>query len=348
MLTAIFLIIGLSLLVMIHELGHFIAAKQAGIKVEEFGFGFPPRIKAWKRGETEYSINWLPFGGFVRIYGESKEKLRMMELETGQPVDEKRSFAHQTIWRRFVVIAAGISINFIAGWLIISSVLMIGAHEAVVLAQIQPGSPAEAAGLLANDELVHFKTATEFVDFTHAEQGKKVSIDVLRDSKPITVEVTLRKLQSETEGPLGAVVSKVGFARLGFFAALWQGLTTSVVGIAEIFKAFGGLIAQLFGHASLPSNIVGPVGIFGLAGDLGQLGFVYLLQLLAMISLNLAALNAIPFPALDGGRILFLVIEKITGRPIHAKREFWANTISFGFLILLMLVITGRDIVRLF
>lgn len=347
MITAIFLIIGLSLLVMIHELGHFIAAKQAGIKVEEFGFGFPPRLKGWKYGETIYSINWLPFGGFVRIYGESKEKLRMLQ-EEGEVIDEKRSFAHQSLWRRFVVIAAGISINFIAGWLIISSVLMIGAHEAVVLTQIQPGSPAEAAGLLANDELVNFKDASAFVEFTHASQGKKVSIEVLRGEEKMNVDVTLRKVVSDTEGPLGAVVSKVGFARLGFFTALWQGLTTSVEGIAEIFKAFGSLIAQLFGHANLPSNIVGPVGIFGVAGDLGKLGFIYLMQLLAMISLNLAALNAIPFPALDGGRILFLVIEKITGRPIQPKRELWANTISFGFLLILMLVITGRDIVRLF
>jgi len=335
MLSALFLIIGLSLLVMIHELGHFIAAKQAGIKVEEFGFGFPPRIKAWKRGETEYSINWLPFGGFV---------LR----EAGEIVDEKRSFAHQSLWRRFVVIAAGISINFIAGWLLISSVLMIGAREAVVLTQIQPGSPAETAGFWANDVLVGFKDATSFVDFTHAQQGKKVSIEVLRGQEKKTIEVTLRKVISENEGPLGAVVSKVGFARLGFFAALWQGFTSSVEGVAEIFKAFGSLLGQLFGHANLPSNIVGPVGIFGIAGDLGKLGFVYLMQLLAMISLNLAALNAIPFPALDGGRILFLIIEKIKGSPLHPKREMYANVISFGFLLLLMVIITGRDIVRLF
>src|SRR5687767_9484460 len=116
MFAAIIVIIGLSILVLIHELGHFFAAKRAGLLVEEFGFGFPPRMFSIQRGETKYSFNWLPFGGFVKIYGEHKHTLDQIEKERGIKADPKRSFAHQSLWRRFVIIAAGISINFVFGW----------------------------------------------------------------------------------------------------------------------------------------------------------------------------------------------------------------------------------------
>ncbi len=347
MFAAILIILGIILLVFIHELGHFLAAKQAGIKVEEFGFGFPPRITGWQRGETFYSVNWLPFGGFVKIYGENKHRSEEEAKETGVAIDSKKSFYTQSLWRRFVVIAAGISINFIAGWLLLSIVYMTGAHEAVVVTEVQAGSPAQVAQLQRGDEFAGFKTAEEFVAFTSANQGKQVKIDVVRDGQPLTIEAQLRQMTKE-QAPLGAAISKVGFPSLSFLAALQKGLIDSVTAVAQIFVAFGSLIGDLFSHASVPENIVGPVGIFGIAGDLGKLGFVYIIQLIAMISLNLAALNAIPFPALDGGRILFMLIEKIKGSPLNPKREMWANLASFGFLIILMVIITGRDIIRLF
>jgi regulator of sigma E protease len=345
MLTALALIFSLILLVFIHELGHFIAAKQAGIRVEEFGFGFPPRMFGIKKGETLYSVNWLPLGGFVRIYGESKSRLQEEARLTGVVADTKRSFAHQSLRARLVVIAAGISINFIAGWLLLSLSLMIGARQSVVITDVQNESPAAAVGLLRGDEVRGFATAEEFVAYTAARKGTTASITISRGGEELIVAPLLR---ADGAPPLGAAVSDRGFARLPFFTALGQGMIDAVKAVAEIFVAFGRLIGDLFGHARIPDNIVGPVGIFGIAGDLGQLGVVYLLQLVAMISLNLAALNAIPFPALDGGRILFLLIEKVKGSPLHPQREFWANLISFSFLILLMIIITGKDIARLF
>lgn len=347
MIAAISIIVGISILVLIHELGHFLAAKKYGIKVEEFGFGFPPRMFGVRRGETLYSFNWLPFGGFVRIYGEHPERLAQKAEETGAPIERERAFCFQPLWRRFVVIAAGISINFIAGWLLLSLVLAIGARQAVVVSEIQPGSPAQAVGLAVGDELAGFTTAEEFISFTRMNQRRSIELFIVRDGEQKTLRPTLR-LAADGEAPLGAAVSSIGFARLPIHHALMQGLTDSLLMVGEIFKAFGGLLADLFGRASVPENIVGPVGIFGLVGDLGDLGIVYVIQLIAMISLNLAALNAIPFPALDGGRILFLLIEKIKGSPLNPVREQWANVISFGFLVLLMIVITGRDIVRLF
>lgn len=348
MLSAIIVIIGLSILVLIHELGHFIAAKNAGLLVEEFGFGFPPRLFSWKKGETRYSINWLPFGGFVKIYGEHKHTLEERERETGTKADIKRSFAHQPIWKRFVIIAAGISINFIFGWLLLSLVFMIGARQAVIISQVQPGSPAEAAQLMTGNELAGFKTPEEFVSYTSENRGKPIELRVIQGGSEKVITVTPRLETLPGEGAIGVAVVGSGFERLSFFDSLWQGLKTSIISMGEILKAFGSLLSDLVGRARVPENIVGPIGIFGIAGELGSLGIVYVLQLIALISLNLAVLNFVPFPALDGGRLLFLIIEKIKGSPIHPKREFYANAASFGFLVILMIIITARDIVRLF
>lgn len=350
MITGIILFIGISLLIFVHELGHFLAAKEAGIKVEEFGFGFPPRLKGWRRAgsETLYSLNWLPFGGFVRIYGESRLKAQEDAQKSGVAVDETRAFYARSRWRRFVIIAAGIAINFIAGWLLLSTVYVVGDRQRVVITEIQAGSPAETVDIRVGDELVGFATADAFVEYTRQHSGQKLSVSVVRDGETIVKEPLVRNAPKPSEGVLGAAVSDFGFARLGLFAALWQGLFDSVHMVADIFRSLGGMVVTIFTTASLPNDVVGPVGIFSMAGEIGSLGFVYVLQVLAMISLNLAALNALPIPALDGGRILFILIEKIRGRVMNPQREVWANVICFGLLVLLMLVITGRDVVRLF
>jgi regulator of sigma E protease len=348
MISAILVIIGLSVLVLIHELGHFLAAKRAGLLVEEFGFGFPPRMFSIKKGETRYSFNWLPFGGFVKIYGEKGEVLGPNQQATESKVDTKRSFAHQSFWTRMVIIGAGISINFIFGWLLLSLVFMVGARQAVIVSQIAPGSPAELAQIEAGDELVGFKTVSEFTSFTNAHRGEAVEMKIKTQDVERAITITPRVEVPVGQGALGVAIIETGFAKYSFFGALWHGLAVAVESMAEIFKAFGALVADIFGHGRVPENVVGPIGIFGVAGQLGDLGFVYVLQLIAMISLNLAVLNFIPFPALDGGRLLFLIIEKIKGSPIHAKGEIWANGLSFIFLILLMMIITGRDIIRLF
>ena len=346
MLIALALIVSLILLVFIHELGHFIAAKQAGIRVEEFGFGFPPRMFGIKKGETLYSVNWLPLGGFVRIYGENRERLEI-DRASGGAINEKQSFAHQSLRVRCTVIAAGISINIIAGWILLVGVNLIGARQAVVITQIQPESPAAVAGLVAGDELQGFKTAEEFVAFTHSHTSQEVAIQVIRDGAPQQITAQLRETAKPGEGVLGAAVSDVGFEALSFVPAIKKATLDTINAVAEIWRSFGRLIVGLFTTATVPENIVGPVGIFGIAGSLSNLGIIYIVQLIAMISLNLGALNAIPFPALDGGRLLFLLIEKIRGAPVHHIKEAWAHGISFVLLIVLMLVITGRDIARL-
>src|SRR5688500_10619475 len=174
MFSAIIVIIGISVLILLHELGHFIAAKRAGLRVDEFGFGFPPRMFSIKRGETRYSINWLPFGGFVRIYGESKEQINQEALDGKEP-DTSRSFAHQSAWRRSVIILAGIVTNFVFGWFILSAVFMIGASESVVVTHVASNSPAEIAGFVPGDELVGYEKAEDFVLFTADNRGQETN-----------------------------------------------------------------------------------------------------------------------------------------------------------------------------
>jgi len=352
MLSAIIILIGLSLLILVHELGHFIAAKKAGLLVEEFGFGFPPRIFAKKFGETEYSINWLPFGGFVRIYGERTVEAGESPKEVigkEEKIDKSRSFSHQSAWKRFVIMGAGIAINFFVGWILLSLVFMIGTRPAILITEVLDNTPAFSAGLMSGDVVLGFSDDGEFISTMAGSAGEEVAFQVLRGNETVDINIVPRTVeQAGGQGALGVMIAKAGVEGQSFFTAIYSGLKMSILGMGEILRAFGSLLADLFGHASIPANIVGPVGIFGIADQLGSLGFVFLLQLIGIISLNLAVLNFIPFPALDGGRILFLIIEKIKGSPLSAKAEIWANAVSFVFLILLMVVITGRDIINLF
>ncbi len=347
MFSAIIVIIGISVLILLHELGHFVAAKKAGLKVEEFGFGFPPRMFSFKRGETRYSINWLPFGGFVRIYGESREQINQ-EAMTGKEPEVSRSFAHQSAIRRSIIILAGIVTNFVIGWFIISAVFMIGAAESVVVTHVAPNSPAEVAGFLPGDELSGYLKAEDFTAYTAQQRGKQTEFLVLREGEEVSLVATPRANPAPGEGALGVGLSQAGFPKLSFFEALWEGFVTSFLIMGQIVKTFWHMLTSLFVQGELLEGVVGPVGIFGVAGDLGSIGFIYVAQLIGLISLNLAVLNAMPFPALDGGRFLFILIEKIKGSPLSPKREMIINLAGFGVLLFLMVAITARDIIRLF
>ncbi|MDP2629637.1 MAG: M50 family metallopeptidase [Candidatus Harrisonbacteria bacterium] len=337
--SILILIIGISALILLHELGHFLAAKSYGIRVDEFGFGFPPRLFSIKKGETEYSFNLLPFGGFVRLYGEHAAQLE------GQKVDQNRSFTHQSARKRLIVIAAGVAVNFILGWLILSASFMIGASQSVVITQVLEDSPAVEAGLQVGDSLIDFQAAESFTQFANTHRGEAIEINISREGERQSLVLTPR--EDESLPAIGVGLTEAGLAKRGFFQALWDGLALSVQAMAQIIQALGRLVADIFGAGKITEGIVGPVGIFGVASDLGGIGFVYLLQLIGLISLNLAVLNSIPFPALDGGRFLFILIEKFKGSRLSMKFEMAANATGFILLLLLMVAITARDIIQL-
>jgi len=339
--TILIFIIGISILILVHELGHFLAAKWFGLWVEEFGFGFPPRLFKWKRGETIYSFNLLPFGGFVKIHGEKRDP----NQEEKQP---ERSFWFLKIWRRAVIIGAGVIMNLILGWLVISVIYMIGAAGGVLITDVTADTPAALAGVIAGDRILDFEKSEDFINFVNNSKGQEITLRALRGEEELEFKVVPRVDPPAGQGALGISLTEVGLPRLGIFSAFKEGAITSAAILAAIAAALGNLIAGIFTGAPVLEQFVGPVGIFGIASQAASFGLVYLLQLIGLISLNLAVLNIIPIPALDGGRLLFLLFEKIKGSPLSPNKENIANAIGFALLLLLMVVITVRDVAKLF
>jgi regulator of sigma E protease len=346
MLIFLIVLIGLSLLILGHEAGHFFVAKMFGLKIDEFGFGFPPRIFAIKKGETEYSFNWLPFGGFVRIGGERGETAIFNggNDEAKTDSDEKKLFYAQPAWKKSLIVLAGVFVNFIFGWLLLSAVLMVGTPQTLVITGVQANSPASAVGIMSGDVVKGYTDSQSFINYINAHRGQPTEISVVRNDKEIDFTVTPRVATNPNEGAVGVELEEGGAPREAPLPALWDGLQSSVLLVGLTVGAFWQLITQLFIHASLLPGVVGPVGIFGVAEETGKIGIGYLIQLLGIISINLTVVNCIPFPALDGGRFVMTIIEKIKGSAVPEKVEAWINGLGFAFLLLLMVLLTVRDI----
>ena len=364
MLTAIIVIIGLAVLILGHEAGHFFAAKFFGMKVDEFGFGFPPRIKAWrfadkaslnrvrdkqdKKGETEYSFNWLPFGGFVKIAGEEEQITNPKKLQSLPPEEKRRYFLFRPAHQRLIVIASGVFVNFIIGWLMISFVLMAGTPNLLLISEVQSGSPAQKAGILAGDIIKNYSSSEDFIGFINNRRGEPVTLDIIRGNKNLSITAIPRISNLENQGALGVVFSETGMRRQGFLSALSGGFNESLFICRETLAAFYQLFENLLLHGSILAGVVGPVGIFSVAEQTGRIGLIYLAQLIGLISLNLAVINLIPFPALDGGRIFLIIVEKVKGSPVSIKIQSIINGAGFAFLIFLMVLITIRDVANIF
>lgn len=328
MLTFITIVL-LVILVIGHEFGHFIAAKMSGVKVNEFGVGFPPRLIAKKWGETLYSFNALLLGGFVKVHGETDETAKE---------HPERSFINQPFWKKAWIILAGVLMNILIGWMAFSTVLYIGVQGGVVISGIAEDSPAAIAGLQEGEVLEGFETADEFIAFIDQNIGQEISLNdktmVPRENPP------------SGEGAIGVVVVDTNFKAQGLLDSIVLGFQNTFLTLGAIFVAFWGLIwGAITGDFSSVSQISGPVGVFNAVRQAGELGPVYLTQLMGLISLNLAVLNLIPFPALDGGRLLFITLRKFFGEKIFSqKTEAIVNITGFALLILLMIVVTVKDI----
>lgn len=342
MLSILIVIIFLSVLILVHELGHFWAAKKFNAYVEEFGIGLPPRVFGKKKGETIYSVNALPIGGFVKIAGENRE------LALGEKIPENRIFYNLKPWKRFLILFSGVAMNFIFGWALISLVFFAGSPKGVIITQIQSNTPASQAGLKENDFILGFNSVEELISFINNNKGNQIELKVRRSGAEMSFNLIPRANPPQNEGALGVALSDLGQERIGFFKSIWEGLKVSIGIFGMIFAGIFNLLKlAILGKASLEA-VAGPVGIVKITAQAGQLGFIYLAQFLALISINLAALNIFPFPALDGGRILFLFIEKIKGKPLPKKFEQYANAAGMALLLLLMFLITIKDISRLF
>lgn len=331
-------IFGIALLILVHEFGHFICAKAFHVRVDEFGIGFPPRLFGVRRGETLYSLNILPLGGFVRLHGET--------MQQAVDMNDRRSFIAQPAWKRFVIISAGVAMNVFVGWLIVSMVLFVGTPRGLVVDRVLEGSVAAEANFRAGDFITGYVAGSDFTADVRAHAGEPLTLNIVREGERLEITVTPRV--SDGGGLLGIVVAEAGTAPLPFFQALREGFVQSAVMMASVVIGLGFVLKALITTGTLAEGFVGPVGIFSIATSTGALGLVFLLQLIGVIALNLAVLNAMPFPALDGGRLLFLLFEKIKGSRLSPKFEMIANAVGFFVLIALIVLVTARDVMRLF
>lgn len=355
LLAIVVFIIILGLLVFVHELGHFVMAKRAGMRVEEFGFGFPPRVFGIKKGETAYSINLIPLGGFVKIAGED-----------GSESNDPESFGNKSAWRRFFVLIAGVSMNVIFAWILISIGMGLGlptvlgegdslsksAHvksEAVGILEVAEKTPAALAGLKAGDTILKINnqpvsSIDETKSITLKNAGVVTTYTIKRGSEIFDKQIIPRANPPAGEGSLGIALGSIGYVSYPWYEAPWRGAVAVYNLTALTITTFGSVIWQFLQGHQVSASLSGPVGIAVLTRDVTALGFIYLLQFTAILSVNLAIINAVPFPALDGGRVLFLIIEKIRRKKLPIKAEQWANAIGFMLLILLMVAVTVKDV----
>lgn len=361
--SIVIFIVVLVVLIVAHEFGHFIIAKKSGIRVDEFGVGFPPKLWGKKMGETEYTVNAIPFGGFVKIFGENP----------GEPTidTDPRSFSNKPREIQALVVAGGIIFNILFAWILISAGYMIGMpasqdsapfgapvrNSAVVITEVRAETPAATAGLVAGDAIKALrapdatlapKGAGEIGPFIAAHAGEELAIAYERNGKPGEVTVTPVEGVVPDRAAIGIAMDDIGTVRLWPHQALWQGGVMTASLTAETAKGIAQFFKDLFvrDEAAL-AQVMGPVGLVGVVGDAASVGFSYLLLLAALISINLAIINLIPFPALDGGRLLFIAIEAARGKAINPRVTNTANAVGFALLIALMVLVTWSDIAKL-
>ncbi len=337
--SGLLIAVGLVVLIIAHELGHFLAAKAFKLFVPEFGIGFPPKLWGVKRGETEYSVNWLPIGGFVRIAGEDDDG--------DGAVPRHRLLSAQAPWKRAVVVAAGVAVNAVLAWILLSAVLAVGTPRVLIVTAVDKESPAAAAGLRGEEVIIGYPSASAFAEAARGSVGQPFSFEVQRDDERLTVQATPREPSPEHPGSLGVSLVEGGIDRVPLWRAPLEGAKATWELTRATVMSFADLIKRLVG-GSVPSDVVGPVGIVTTAGQVGQIGPIYLVQMLAIISINLAVLNLLPIPALDGGRLYLSLVEMATGRKLPKWIEVRLNAITFILLIGLMLLLTARDVFRLF
>lgn len=395
MLAIIVFIVILGVLIFVHEVGHFTAARRNGIKAKEFGFGFPPRIfgiqflyeegekRKWRliwgtrdgddekekkdlgeirekkiAGGTIYSLNWILLGGFVKIKGED-----------GKEKNDPDSFAGKSAWSRIKVLAAGVAMNFALAWVLISVVFMLGAPQAIdsteenfsvskiQISDVSADSPAEESGLQTGDEIlktqknadgkeINLGNIKETQGYINDNSGREISLNIKRGDRILEMKITPRRQALEGQGLLGVSLVETAIIKYFWPVSLWEGLKTTLYLTGAILAALFGIIGNLITGNGLGADVAGPVGIAVLTREVAGLGFIYILQFAALLSINLGIINILPIPALDGGRILFVLIEKIKGSPVSQKIEQAFHSVGFILLIFLLILITFKDVWR--
>ncbi len=367
LITVIAFIIIFSVLVLVHEWGHFAAARRAGIKVEEFGIGLPPRAKALhtdKKG-TVYSLNWIPFGGYVRLFGEDSSDPKVLK--------DKKSFASKTMGQRTLVVVAGVLMNFLLAWVLITIGFTFGMKPFLVTqADLDAGMEngiVEAKKILYVHDIdpegalsqTEIKSGDYIIEVNNIPVSEELDLpSVIRPNEQVVIKYVheereeIATVLANAEGKVGMTISLENFisdvkkisypfyiAPFKAFSEMWR---LSVLTV----KMLGNVVVSVVAKFTVPAGVAGPVGIAKMTHYFAKQGFMALVQFTALLSISLGVINIMPFPALDGGRFLFIAYELITRRRANAKAEAIVHTVGFALLMLLILAITWHDIVNLF
>lgn len=417
MLAVIVFILILGLLVFVHELGHFMMARKFGVRADEFGFGFPPRVFGWQRdkngklkffwrhnapleekvkdletddevyvnnGDTIYSLNLIPLGGFVRIKG-----------EMGENPDDEDSFAKKSAGKRSLILIAGVTMNVLLAIVLISIGLLIGVphiidddmpasarirDEKIQFSYIEENSPADEAGLKTGDIILSIdgqkiSGILAIQNYIDSQKGGEIEVELKRlaiGSKFDVVEekegqalinnetgIITKKIKVSTigdiftdseenldRGAIGVSLVKTGLVSYPWYQVLWRGTELTINLIKELIVAFYYLFKNLIINQKASMDVAGPIGIAILTKEVTKLGLVYVLQFAAVLSINLAIINILPIPALDGGRLLFILIEKIRRKQVNQRLEAALHNIVFILLLILLVFITYKDVMR--
>lgn len=351
--TVLLFIAVLAVLVLVHELGHYLAARFFKIDVEEFGIGFPPRAWSVKKGKTVWSINWIPLGGFVKIKGEDDPSA------TGPG-----NFAHKPAYVRAVVICAGVFMNLVLSTLLFTGGFMVGLPQIaedlpaaarvrdprVQIVEVLPGSPAAAAGFVAGDVLVKIEGVSyarvEDIQERVNEAEGPIGVELRRGKETLRKELVPTLDEKSGKRIMGVALVESAVVSYPWHLALLKGVGATGFYVKEIVLSLADLIKGLFVGQKPGVEFSGPVGIAVLTGQAARLGFIYLMQFAALLSVNLAVINILPIPALDGGRLLFIIIEKFRGRGVRPIVEAVTHRIAFFLLLGLIVLVTIKDLAR--
>ena len=340
-------IVVLGVLVLVHELGHFIAAKLSGIRVERFSIGFPPRLFGKKIGETDYCVSALPLGGYVKMSGMIDES-----MDTAGVKGEPWEFMSKPVWVRMIVLLAGPMANVLLTLLVFTvSVFVTGVPKPVgpIVGRVMENMPAQAAGLQPGDKIVRIDSKAisswdDLIQIIHGSPEKTILIEWERDGQPMSAQI-VPKLDKMLGYGLIGIDAKTVNIKPGFFEGIGLGWQSSWNLTTMMFRSFGMLFS---GDVSLKESLAGPVRIAQMTGETAKAGFGSLVMFMALLSLNLGIINLFPIPALDGGHLVLLAIEGVTRKPISTRVRLIAQQIGMALLLALMLFVIFNDFSNIF
>jgi len=358
MISFIIAFFSIIVLAALHELGHFLIAKKCGVKVEEFGIGYPPRLLSKKIGETVYSLNLLPFGAFVKMKGEEEN------------IDNPNSFSNQTVRNKILITAGGVFSFWLIAVVIFSSIFYLGygtiiddadyadlSDFKVRILEVVELSPAEEIDLRIGDTIRKMSVGIEEIFpvkisdvqfFVKSHSGEKIDILIERGEEEIEKSLVVRESFPENEGAMGIALIRTAVEKHPWYSAIFQGIIRTWDGTMMVLDGYALMIGNFFKGVPSEGGMVGPIGVFQMVAQSQEFGSIYFLSFIALISINLAVFNSLPIPLVDGGRILFLIIEWIRKRPLSQKIQEKLDFASLVFLGTLIVWVMVKDIANLF